>query len=707
MRIKKILCTLGAALFSVTLFSTVSISATDTSNLVEIKAKPEAFYAKFKKIAGASSYTAKYKLSSEINYTNIDSQLVRIYDDYVRVDVLGLKEGKYDFSLTGNDTTYNVTGIKVEADDRSGYAHFNYNSGVGAYNDDGTLKDNADVIYVTDANKNSVTYDGKTGLANILGSKHSNPLCVRFLDSIKTCQFDTITYSSTRKTSALVTEQANSLGGNYSGYTAAQIILNGWNSYSIDLANGITELEGLNSAILYSSKKFDTNWNMLDVKEATNITIEGVGDDVEVYQWGLAFSKCNSIEVKNLTFTDYPEDAIGVQGNSNSNVDNYSNYWIHNCTFNQGKNNWDLSYEKDKGEGDGSTDFKRVKNLTISYCRYNQTHKSNLIGSGNDVLQYNVTLHHNFYNGCQSRLPLVRQANIHIYNNYYKDTTSTGISVRAKASAFIENNFFAGKNPFMLAYKTDKIDPVGTTIKAIGNSFADGISVSNADNEGLALKENGIYVLTTSDVADSSSYSKDLSATRTTKADYTGISEANYANFDTDSSLFYYEDGKSKVTIMNNASDLPTLLPEVSGAGKYKNTSYNFENGTDITNIDLGTQDGTYTINDKSLRAVRFVGKFTYAENISASDIMSINVTLKVYDPSRTLKNTINKTIDDVYQELVVGTTPVCPKETGTRYYYCIINNFTDAAKGYYIEATSTIIVNGKTYVSSEVYIIE
>ena len=64
--------------------------------------------------------------------------------------------------------------VDVMEYDRSGYAHFNYNEGVGAYKDDGTLKDNAIVLYVTDATKNTVElkYNGKTvrGIGNILNS---------------------------------------------------------------------------------------------------------------------------------------------------------------------------------------------------------------------------------------------------------------------------------------------------------------------------------------------------------------------------------------------------------------------------------------------------------------------------------------------------------------------------------------------------------
>ena len=65
--------------------------------------------------------------------------------------------------------------LTVLAHDRSGYAHWNYTQGIGAYNDDGTLKPGAIVLYVTDSNKNTVTVTSKdgttvTGIGNILNS---------------------------------------------------------------------------------------------------------------------------------------------------------------------------------------------------------------------------------------------------------------------------------------------------------------------------------------------------------------------------------------------------------------------------------------------------------------------------------------------------------------------------------------------------------
>lgn len=92
----------------------------------------------------------------------------------VRIDIPGLKAGTYTLTVKVGTNTLTKSGITVYAYDRSGFAHFNYTDGVGAYKDDGTLKENAIVLYVTDANKNDVTLScGNTtvkGIGNILNS---------------------------------------------------------------------------------------------------------------------------------------------------------------------------------------------------------------------------------------------------------------------------------------------------------------------------------------------------------------------------------------------------------------------------------------------------------------------------------------------------------------------------------------------------------
>lgn len=75
-----------------------------------------------------------------------------------------------------------------------------------------------------------------------------------------------------------------------------------------------------------------------------------------------------------------------------------------------------------------------------------------------------MTFHHNYYENCASRLPLGRQANMHMYNNYYYKSTGTNMSIRANGYAFVENCYVeACNNPFETK-GTGVIKLYGTTI---------------------------------------------------------------------------------------------------------------------------------------------------------------------------------------------------------------------------------------------------
>ncbi|MDE7161841.1 MAG: InlB B-repeat-containing protein, partial [Anaeroplasmataceae bacterium] len=335
--------------------------------------------------ASLSDYQVQYKLSTASNtaWNTVDSALVREENNKIRCDIVGLSAGTYDVKLDVNGKT-ETKSYEVTAADRSGYAHFNY-SGVGAYNDDGTLKSDAIVVYVTNENKNtvSITVSGKTytGLVNIIQnqSKIKKPLDIRIIGKITTNQYnyksdaprlpDSSNNTSTFFTNSLETTYGENLVGLTVQYmdklvgksykyltTTTGLASNGTGdsskkttTYSRDQYPALTGKTVLDD---------DSYFNMLDIELASNITIEGIGTNAEFFQFGLTWKKCNSIEVKNLAFTDYPEDACSFEAGSDSDVNDYGHYWIHNNTFNRGKNNWDVSGERDKYAGDGGIDVK-------------------------------------------------------------------------------------------------------------------------------------------------------------------------------------------------------------------------------------------------------------------------------------------------------------------------------------------------------------
>ena len=414
--------------------------------------------------------------------------LVRNTNGGVRIDIPGLKAGAYTLKITANGTDTTVSGIQVLEHDRSGYAHYNYTDGVGAYNDDGTLKEKAVVLYVTDANKDTVklTVGGSTytGLGNILGrktgalnklAKAGTPLVVRIVGEVKA-------------------------------------------------PKGVTEKKMSTDA----EKQNGDNGSMIQMTGAKDLTIEGVGNDATINGWGVSFA-CQSsdynqgvgksFEVRNVTFRNVPEDCINVEGVQEGDKLNapVERIWIHNCAFYGPKIANPAAV--DKAEGDGAVDFKRGQYLTMSYNYFESYHKTHLIGGADNNMQYNVTWHHNHYYKCESRGPLGRQANMHIYNCIYENQSSYCMNTRANCYIFSEyNSFLSSKNPMRIE-KKDGGSGAGGPIK----SFNDKFTGCSGDRQGTVVKDKAQTV----------------------------SSKNRYANFDTNPNLSYIPSGNYKLDDSN------------------------------------------------------------------------------------------------------------------------------------------------------------
>ena len=95
-----------------------------------------------------------YKKTTENNYTKVDSELIRNSEG--RVDIPGLaKNTEYTIKLVGTDGTTAYYNVTTKANDRSGMHSLTIVVLVHTTKD-GTLKSNADVIYVTNETKNTV-----------------------------------------------------------------------------------------------------------------------------------------------------------------------------------------------------------------------------------------------------------------------------------------------------------------------------------------------------------------------------------------------------------------------------------------------------------------------------------------------------------------------------------------------------------------------
>ncbi len=520
-------------------------------------------------LKNSHSYEVYYKKTTDGDYIKIDDQLVIQGAEATEAYILGLSAGEYDVKVEfrGKETNdvghFTVNNISVYAQDRSGYAHFGATEGVGAYNNDGTLKEGTKVIYVTNENKNTVTcvIDGTTytGLVNILQAQYKSdtPMLVRIIGKITTNQWNYKNVAPRLADGSNSTADFfnNTFSTEYGENLANLIVKINNKGSSPETYNYRTTTTGLtdvritgtsSSTTTYKGSDFpslqgktvyddDSYYNMLEVKGSKNITIEGVGTDAEIFQFGISFEECNNIEIKNLTFTDYPEDALNFLGGDRAELASYSRYWIHNCTLNRGYNAWDVSGERDKYAGDGSIDFNNISNTTLSYNYFNNSKKSMLFGSGDSQACMNMTMHHNYFYKVESRLPLGRNTNIHSYNNYFEQCNNCS-DLRKSSYIFSENNYFESTSrPFVLNSSYSK-------------SFGDIFESCGTINATVVTDRT-------------------KTVTSTCKPD----GSTNMANFDTSSTLFYYDSAnkRSDVSVMLDAEDVPSFVTSHAGAGNF------------------------------------------------------------------------------------------------------------------------------------------
>ena len=386
--------------------------------ITEAKGWQESAYLKWVPFEGASSYNVY------VDNKKIDAQLVRQYKSYYRADVLGLKEGTYSVKvvpvnadgaeIAGANTASNLV---VKSYNREGFAHFKYD-GVGAYNNDGTLKAGAKVLYITAKSAKTVSTTvntGKletiTGLQSIIDAyskgKDKTPIAFRFIGKISLSDLDHTSSSA----------------------------------------------EGL------------------QIKGATmNMTFEGVGDDATVYGFGFLLRDVKSVEFRNLAIMRCLDDAMSLDTNN-------SHVWIHNMDLFYGKK----GSAADQAKGDGTVDIKaNSQYITVAYNRFWDNGKASMCGMKTESGPNYITYHHNWFDHSDSRMARIRTMSVHMYNNYYLHNDVYGVGATMGSSVFMESNYFdATKRPIMSSKQGTDAKGDGTfsgenggLIKAYGNVFA-------------------------------------------------------------------------------------------------------------------------------------------------------------------------------------------------------------------------------------------
>ena len=439
--------------------------------------------------ANGMKYNVYVSPASAESWTKLDDELVREYADYGRADALGLPVGSYRFKVvpvSGNEEQTSDAAVsslvEVKAYDRHGFAHKQAGeTGIGAYNNDGTLKADARVLYVWAENAKTVSLKVKkdkkgteatyTGLQDIIygyqkgdanGSYDERPLCVRIIGTIRDTDMDSF---------------------------------------------GSSE-EGLQ---IKGSKDY----------QKMHITIEGVGNDATIWGFGFLLRNSASVELRNFGIMLCMDDCVSIDTKNEM-------IWIHHLDFFYGK----PGSASDQKKGDGTLDIKGNSHwCTFSYNHFYDSGKSSLGGMKSESTTDYNTYHHNWFDHSDSRHPRIRTMSMHIYNNYFDGNSKYGVGMTYGGSAFVEQNYFRHcKNPMLISKQGTDAKGSGTfsgenggVIKSYGNIVKDAASL-------VTYQQNA----SSWDCWEATERNDQVPADVVAKAGGT-----SYNNFDTDASVMY------------------------------------------------------------------------------------------------------------------------------------------------------------------------
>ena len=400
------LCSVLIALSAIP-FAAQPVLAADAVTLTKADGWFETAYAEWAPLSGASGYNVY------ADGKQADSMLIRQYSGYYRADIPGLKAGSHTIKVVpltnGKEDASKAAEktVTVKANDRTGFGWVKGTSS-GAYNEDGTLRSGAVVLYVTEDTKDTVSLEvitdtkgtktKMTGIQNILTAYQkgtdSRPLDIRCIGNI--------------------TDPAVLDGGD--------LLIKG---------------SGSNKRL------------------SCGITVEGIGTDTVFNGFGLRIANSSDIEVRNIGFMNCNStegDDVGLQQNND-------HVWVHHCDLFYG----DAGSDADQVKGDGALDTNTSTYITHAYNHFWDNGKCNLQGMKSESTDNYITYHHNWYDHSDSRHPRIRTCTVHIYNNYFDGNAKYGVGVTMGASAFVEANYFRNcPKPVMSSMQGSDASGAGT-----------------------------------------------------------------------------------------------------------------------------------------------------------------------------------------------------------------------------------------------------
>lgn len=608
-RILSIVLSVTLLISSVTVLNTVSVTAADNTYIMEASGWYESAYVTWTTVPNATGFAAYVKGANESDsaYVQLDNELIRKYPTYFRADAVGLKAGQYVLKIVpyingslDESKAFVTDTLNVQAYDRSGFA-FSSNSpfktASGAYNDDGTLKSNAKVFYVTKDTAKTIT-------ADVITSSKGTTETFTGLQAIITAKqkgYDTTPFDFR----IIGTIEAEDMDGFDSSAEGLQI--KGRNSYS--------EL---------------------------NITIEGIGEDAGIRNFGILMRNAGNVELRNFAIMLCMEDCVSLD------TDN-TNIWIHNLDLFYGQK----GSAADQIKGDGTIDIKGDSQyVTVSYNHLYDCGKASLCGMTSESGPNYITYHHNWFDHSDSRHPRIRTMSVHVYNNYYDGNSKYGIGASAKSSAFVENNYFVDcKYPTLqggMGHDNDGkggsnmfTDSSPTGVIKFYNNKLTGTYQFTPDNKNTISNPAGdAYVVETRNEVIPSTYKTTLGAT--------------YSNFDTNSSI----DLGVNLADITPVDDVPAVV--MAGAGRMNGGDFFETTGTSRSDY-IGLTSATYDSSDHVIDDVLKAAITNYKPTLVSVGGLTTggNVDTTVSTSTTTTTEATTETITEAPTETTTASTPV------------------------------------------------
>ena len=185
---------------------------------------------------------------------------------------------------------------------------------------------------------------------------------------------------------------------------------------------------------------------------SSNTTIIGI-NNARIMFGGLRMDDKQNVIIRNLTFWDARDtrrrpglDHLAICGYETTGI------WVNHVKFSTGASN-----HRDGGDWhDTLLNISRGE-VTVSWSEFTNANEVLLVGGGNtgefprdatedELLRLRerrrVTLHHNYFHNARDRMPRTRAAQMHIYNNFYRNIWWHAIGPGKNAHMVVQNNLF-------------------------------------------------------------------------------------------------------------------------------------------------------------------------------------------------------------------------------------------------------------------------